>query len=79
MKREGEEQLPSPLYGFDAPLLTPQTHSAHARTHMCREGEKGGGGGLWRERERKGKQRGEYNKENTVWSNNTASVRETVT
>ena len=44
MKREGEEQLPSPLYGFDAPLLTPQTHSAHARTHMCREGEKGGGG-----------------------------------
>lgn len=61
MKREGEEQLPSPLYGFDAPLLTPQTHSARARTHMCREGEKerggwGGGGdcgGRGRERESK--------------------------
>ena len=56
MKREGEEQLPSPLYGFDAPLLTPQTHSAHARTHMCREGEKGGWGdcgGRGRERESK--------------------------
>lgn len=55
MKREGEEQLPSPLYGFDAPLLTPQTHSAHARTHMCREGEKGGWGGIVEGEGEKGK------------------------
>lgn len=27
-------------------------------------------GGLRREKERKGKQRGEYNKKNSVWSNN---------
>lgn len=58
MKREGEEQLPSPLYGFDAPLLTPQTHSARARTHMCREGEKergGWGGGIVEGEGEKGK------------------------
>ena len=60
------------------PPSSPLKHIQLVHAHTCaeRERKRGGGGGgggerLWRERERKGKQRGEYNKENTVWSNNT--------
>lgn len=70
MKREGEEQLPSPLYGFVAPSPNPLNIFSHTHTHIHMQRGREREGGLCMDRGRRDRQRGDVIRGTVFWSNN---------